>query len=186
MRLARIFLPTIFCLLSAASVAAQTSQQTCMLKLDEAPSLRGFRLGMTAEQVKSRLPSAAVNKGSFGHTALTVYHHQLKELGQDYTGVNYIELRFMDERVSSVAVEYDGNVRWRSPEEFAAKLSESLKLPSAWRREQPDGPFMTMKCDGFMLSTRPNFVRLNDLTSEKTFARRHEEAEEEKRRNFRP
>ena len=59
-----------------SAIAASAQQPTCSLKIDQLPDsveLRGFRLGMTYDQVKARVPQAGESlevrvllKGRFG------------------------------------------------------------------------------------------------------------------------
>lgn len=192
MNLRKIFL---LAALVVACASAARAQQTpaCTVKRDAAPELRGFRLGMTEAQVKTRVPAAqAVNRDPLGQGSLALQYQQLKDLdAAAYAGVGYITLLFIDDRLTSISVQYDQTVTWKSPEQFAERVSELLKLPKAWRPEQEQTqhgstPFLSMSCDGFRLSVFPNFIRLIDDAHEATLARRRDEIEEKRRQTFKP
>jgi len=123
-------------LIFVCAVSAQESR--CTLKLAELPSiseLRGFRLGMTSEQVKARLPKLHLNPADeFGFTALNIFPDY--ETGIDkaaFESVRSISLEFLDGRVSSLWIGYDKTFKWQTLDEFTAGMTTALKLPNSWR-----------------------------------------------------
>lgn len=117
---------------------AAGQESRCALKLAELPAaseLRGFRVGMTAEQVKARLPKVKLRSADeFGFTAINIFPDY--EPGIDKTafeGVRTISLEVLDGRVFSVWVGYDKSFKWQTLEEFATGISAALKLPNTWR-----------------------------------------------------
>jgi hypothetical protein len=125
-------------LIFAAALAASGQEARCSLKLAELPAaseLRGFRIGMTTEQVKARLPKLQVRRADeFGFTSLNIFPDY--ESGIDkaaFEGVRSISLDVLDDRVFSVWLGYDKSFKWQTVEEFASGIESSLKLPGAWR-----------------------------------------------------
>jgi hypothetical protein len=118
--------------------AAAGQESNCTVKLADLPlatELRGFRVGMTAEQVKARLPKVKLKSADeFGFTALNIFPDY--EPGIDKTafeGVRTVSLDMLDGRVFSVWVGYDKSFKWQTIDEFATGISTALKLPNSWR-----------------------------------------------------
>ena len=118
--------------------AAAGQEAKCTLKLAELPAateLRGFRVGMTAEQVKARLPKQQLKPADeFGFTALNIFPDY--EPGIDKTtveGVRTISLELLDNRVFSIWIGYDKSFKWQTLDEYATGISAALKLPNTWR-----------------------------------------------------
>lgn len=186
-------------LLAACPSAARAQQQqpACTVRRDAAPELRGFRLGMTEAEVRARVPGASVNRDLIGQGSVAFDYNQLKALdAAAYAGVGYVTLLFVGDRVTSVSVQYDQTVNWKSPAQFAERVSELLKLPKAWRPVDPqpreghlpanNNAFLTMTCDGFLLTVTPNFIRLLDADHERALERLRDEFDSKKQQTFRP
>jgi hypothetical protein len=63
MRKAILFtLAILLCAPVCAQKNVKSDQPECSLKLDQSPTLRGFRIGMTQEQVLKRLPGVSIEK----------------------------------------------------------------------------------------------------------------------------
>lgn len=136
MMLKKLALSLTLLIACANLVAAQDGK--CALKLSELPSvpeLRGFRVGMTVEQVKARLPNFQLRPADeFGFTSLNIFPDY--EAGIDKTafeGVRTISLDFLDGRVYSVWIGYDKTFKWQTIDEFVAGIGAALKLPNGWR-----------------------------------------------------
>lgn len=194
MNLSKILLPAALLVAGASAARAQQpppqQQPACTVKVGAAPALRGFRLGMTEAEVKARVPGAAVTRDPLGQGAVSFQYSQLKDVDPAaYAGVFYVTLLFIDDRVTSVSVQYDQSITWKSSDHFAERVSELLKLPKAWRQAgdpQKNDQFRTMQCDGFLLSVYPNFIRVLDDSHEATLARRRDEMDEKRRQTFKP
>jgi hypothetical protein len=137
--------------------AAVGQESKCTVKLAELPAateLRGFRVGMTAEQVKARLPKVKLKSADeFGFTALNIFPDY--EPGIDkaaFEGVRTVSLDLVDGRVFSVWIGYDKSFKWQTFDEFAAGISMALKLPNGWRTK-----FRTrlMDCADFTVAIIP-------------------------------
>jgi hypothetical protein len=122
----------------ACACAALGQEARCSLKLSDlplAPELRGFRIGMTTEQVKARLPKLQLRHADdFGFTSLNIFPDY--ESGIDkaaFEGVRSISLDVLDGRVFSVWLGFDKSFKWQTIEEFSSGIETSLKLPGGWR-----------------------------------------------------
>ena len=179
----KIIAPIII-LLCAVNVLAQKSQ--CSLKLSEladAPELIGFRMGMTTEQVKARVPQVAFGRtDEFGLSKTTINPDFDPRINKStFTGVRTVSLDFVDGRLTSLWLGYDSSFKWRTVQDFVNGISESLHLPNAWTPWRSRG--QQLRCVDFQMtvaivSEGPSF-RIVDETAEQTLAARREQASED-------
>ncbi|HWT01222.1 MAG TPA: hypothetical protein VN256_13320 [Pyrinomonadaceae bacterium] len=125
-------------LLTICAGAAAAQDSRCTLKLAELAQpaeLRGFRVGMTAEEVRARLPKAQLPRADeFGFASLNIFPDY--EAGIDkksFEGVRTVSLDFLDNRVTGVWIGYDKTFKWQTIDEFVAGITAALKLPDSWR-----------------------------------------------------
>jgi hypothetical protein len=188
MRYARLLLAVLsaLCLAAAAAHAQQAQAQACPLTIEQAPELRGFRLGMTTEQVMARVPGIQVQQGSFGASDARLPPSSGADAAA-YKGIDNIYFGFLDGRLVNLVVSYDQSVHWKSSDQFAAKVSEFLKLPEDWRgTANPNQKVLT--CAGFdvTVTAYPNAIRLAVPNYNEVLSRRREQHEEKLRQDFRP
>jgi hypothetical protein len=114
----------------------------CNLTLEQAPELRGLKLGMSPEQFDDIYPGMKTN--SIGVIASNVVGLEERHISQEsepgtsasrLQDVNNIDVRFIDGRLYWIHIYYDRSVTWNTVDEFALKVSESLNLPPAWTRQ---------------------------------------------------
>jgi hypothetical protein len=175
------------CACAPAPARQEAPAQACKLTLEQSPALRGFRLGMSLEQLKARYPGVPVmEQQEKGHltAGLARGGFQGADAGT-FEGVNDIHLDFLDGRLASLTVHYNNLVKWRSVGEFASRVSELLKLPDAWRTEQDSGS-RVMPCADFNIKVAPNRISLTVPGYQESLWRRLEQREEDRRRAFRP
>jgi hypothetical protein len=150
-------LVSILTLVFACVGAGKAQESRCAMKLAELPlasELRGFRVGMTIEQVRARLPKLQVRPANeFGVTSLNIFPEY--ETGIDKTafeGVRSISLDVLDNRVFSLWIGYDKTFKWQSVDEYVQGISSSLKLSDNWRSK-----FRTrlLDCSDFTVSVIP-------------------------------
>ena len=112
------------------AIAAICVAQECTLKSEQAPAVRGFRLGMTTDEVREKVTGVGgLDKADeLGMTETTVYPFQMKSK-DDAQGLQSVRLRFLDKRLTDIELRYDGSARWDGIDQFAARVSESLQLP---------------------------------------------------------
>jgi hypothetical protein len=119
----------------AFSINAQETKCTLKsMQIAAAPELRGFRLGMTLEQVKARMPNLTIRPADeFGATAINIYpEHEEKIDKASFEGIRTISLEFLDGRVVSLWVGYTPDFKWKTPDEFLSGMTRALALPDAW------------------------------------------------------
>ena len=133
-------LAPVLALVLVCSSALSAQESICTLKLAELPTtpeLRGFRVGMTADEVKARLPKLQLRPADeFGFASLNVFPDY--EPGIDkkaFGGVRTISFEFLDGRVSSLWLGYDKTFKWQTVNEFTPGITTALKLPNLWRQK---------------------------------------------------
>ncbi len=121
-------------------------------------------------------------------------------------GVRRIRFRFVDGRLAYLQVAYDDSTQWESIDEFVGTVAKILNLPAEWSvPADSDGgnKEKELRCEGFAITgdvgsdasdTRiAAQLSVEDLAASKTVEQRQkdlkekaEQAEEAKRKNFRP
>ena len=170
--------------LCAASVAAQENK--CVVKLADlpaAPELFGFRLGMTTEQAKARVPQIKFGRvNAFGVSKTSInpdFDPAIDKLSLN--GVRTVSLDFLDGQLTSLWFGYDSTFKWSNAPDFVAGISESLHLPDAWQPWKIRG--QQLRCANFqltvtMLGEGASF-HIIDQTAEQTITARRQAKEEE-------
>jgi len=172
--------PLIVALLSAIATSAQ--QPTCSLRIDQladSAELRGFRLGMTYDQVKARVPQVQFGQADqFGvaKTSINPYFDpRIDKAG--FADVRTISLDFLDGILVTLWIGFESTHKWHSLDEFVAGMSKSLNLPAVW---SPKRNSRQISCAGFsvfasVVAGGPD-IRLTDEAAQETIATRREEA----------
>jgi hypothetical protein len=178
-------------LCTAATTFAQDSK--CTLKLADlpnAPELFGFRMGMTHEQVKARVPRVQFGKANeFGVSKASISPDFDPEMDKtSLTGVRTISFDFLDDRLTSLWLGYDSTFKWQTVDDFVKGISAVLHLPNSWQTWKVRGQQMT--CGDFQLtlgivSEGPSF-HIIDLPAEQTIAVRRQELEDKKEAEEKP
>ena len=171
-------------LLCASMVAAQESQ--CRLKLADlpaAPELMSFRLGMTTEQVKARVPQVLFAKADdFGVAKTSINPDFDTRIDKStFPGVRTVSLDFLDGKLTSLWLGFDGSFKWKTIADFVRGISQSLRLPDAWTSWRTRG--QQLRCADFQMTAiivaeGPSF-RIVDEAAEQTVAARRQAKEEQ-------
>jgi hypothetical protein len=189
-----------------SDLAATRPMLPCPLRLSEAPELRGFRLGMSIDDVRKRLVGVMAYFTNVERPTdlgfMKVSFRPVVKAGRRNSGLEDIvnvSIEFLDGRLTAVEMGYDSSIKWRGVDEFAARVSESLKLPTVWRRGDSNDSGSSvysgssyqrnLYCDGFTLNAevlvRPKLRVFNQSTS-LTIERRKAAKEERQRQAFKP
>ena len=161
---------------------SSASAQQCKLKIDQmgnAPELRGFRLWMTFDEVKARVPQVRFGvPDEFGVTKSSISPSYDASFDQaSFADVRTISFDFLDGKLTSLWIGYENSFKWPTVDEFVGGISKSLNLPDAW---SPKKNGKQIQCDGFtvfvsIIAGGPS-VRLSEDAAEATIAQRREEA----------
>ncbi len=171
-------------LLSCLNVRAQTAP--CALKLSQLPASPesfGFHLGMSAEQVKARVPQIVFGPtDDFGVSKTTINpDFDARIDNAAFAGVRTISLDFLDDRVSSLWLGYESSFKWQTVPDFVAGISQSLRLPDAWEPWKSRGS--RIRCADFQMTVSiiagGASFHLIDESAEQTIAARREAKDQE-------
>jgi hypothetical protein len=172
------FLPAV--LFMTASASAQ--QTSCTLKIDQlsdVAELRGFHLGMTYDQVKTRVPPIQFGRADrFGVAKTSINPSYGPQFDQaSFADVRTISLDFLDGKLVTLWIGYESTFKWQKLDEFVAGMSKSLNLPAGW---SPKRGGQQLTCDGFsvfasVIAGSPS-IRFTDEAAQETIASRREEA----------
>lgn len=178
----RLLTATLVLLAGGAGASGQEVQ--CSLKLADLPmsaELIGFRLGMTSDQVKARVPQVVfgrTNEFAVSKTSINPDFDSRIDKAS-FPGVRTVSLDFLDDRLTSLWLGYDPTFKWQTVDDFVKGISEALHLPNAWSQWRTRG--QRLRCTDFeinvsMLGEGPSF-RILDLSAGKTIAARRQARE---------
>lgn len=172
--------PLIVVLLTATAASAQ--QPACSMRIDQLPDaaeLRGFRLGMTYDQVKARVPQVQFGPADqFGVAKTSINPYFDPRIDKvAFADVRTISLDFLDGRLVSLWIGFESSFKWQTLDAFVAGISKPLNLPAEWSNKRGG---RQMNCEGFSLfasviAGSPS-IRISDDAAQETIATRREEA----------
>jgi hypothetical protein len=164
----------------------QTVPAQCTRKIAElpaAPELLGFRLGMTREEIKVRVPQTVFGRTDpFGVTKTTINPYFDPSIDKTkFEGVRSISLDLLDDRLTSLWIGFDETFKTPTIDEFVKLISQSLQLSGNWSPARSRG--QQLRCADFQLIVTtvgggPSF-RLLDVAAEETVAARRQAKEEQ-------
>jgi len=181
----RPFVLTFFLLLiSSGYCYGQTAR--CSVNLEDlpaAPELLGFKLGMTKEQVKARIPQVVFGKNdAFGVSKTTINPFFDPHIDKSaFENVRSISLDFLDNHLTSLWIGFESSLGVSSTDDFVKRITQSLHLPDTWSSWHMRG--QQLQCANFqvtvsMVAGGPS-LRLLDSGAEDVVATRRETREEQ-------
>jgi hypothetical protein len=191
-----------FAMLSASSPSSRPVQSKCNLTEATAPSVRGLKLGMTAQQFLVLFPGITKNKemkDSIEH-AKSPTRDEPTVLGVDpaadgnrnlFAGVESVGATFYKSRVIDFTVQY-GGATWDNIDQWVSKLSDALKLPPArdWLVSPNETPNKSLSCDGILIEATTEggsaSIRIRSTSHLREMEERQKAAEERKRQQVKP
>jgi hypothetical protein len=164
--------------------------------------LRGLRFGMKTAEVISKISGLKVpTSDEFGHAMAPIKLAALARINPTFKGLMGGAFEFVDGKLSSMFLVYDDSVNWNGPDEFLARVSESLSLSDYWQTNPVNPRLKSTQCrnlqftGGFQFiggESRP-FLMVRDTNADSLVTNRETEKqrlklekEEERRRNFKP
>ena len=172
-----IFCAILVCLVSGLTISAQPCSARSD-QLSDAPELRGFRLGMTFDQVKARVPPVQFGRpDEIGLTKTSVnplYDSRFDKAA--FADIRTISFDFLDGKLTTLWIGYEGTFKWQSIDEFVGGISKSLNVTGSW---SPKRGGQQLRCEGFtlfvsLIAGSPS-IRLSDDAADDTIATRREE-----------
>jgi hypothetical protein len=170
-------------LLALGTVTTASAQQSsCSAKIDQlvnAPELRGFHLGMTYDQVRTRVPPIQFGRADqFGVAKTSINPSFGPQFDKaSFADVRTISLDFLDGKLVTLWIGYESTFKWQKLDEFVSGMSKVLNLPAAW---PPKRGGQQLTCDGFsvlasVIAGSPG-IRITDDAAQETIANRRETA----------
>jgi hypothetical protein len=176
----RAILFPLLLLLLPLSVSAQCTKK--MSELPAAPELLGFRLGMTKEQIKARVPQTRFGSADpFGVSKTTINPYFDETIDKSkFENVRSVSLDVVDEKLTSIWIGFDEAFKAHTAEEFVKLISQSLQVDGNWSSYKSRG--QQLRCADFQLlvttvANGPSF-RLLDTAAEDLVAQRRQAKEE--------
>lgn len=164
-------------LLNFSDAHAQANQ--CAVKMAQLPRVaetRGFYLGMTAQEFKTRAPQLKLARtDNFGSAAVNVFPAFEPKIDPlTFAELKTVSLEFLDDKLSSLWIGYDSSFKWQTIEEFTEGISAALKLPAAWHSSGARAS--RMDCEDFavivaMIGQSPS-LKLIDKVAQTTLDKR--------------
>jgi hypothetical protein len=151
----RVWVATFLLLASAGLVMAQ--ENSCSAKLaglPQVPELRGFRLGMTREQVKARVPQivfGSTDDLGVSKTSINPYYDP-KIDKSSFEDVRTVSLDFLDGRVTQLWIGYEDTFKWKTLDDFVKGISLAFAVPDQWSTK---GRGQQLQCADFVLTVSP-------------------------------
>lgn len=186
--LAFLSLAAFGCVASAQSDAA--TQPKCTLTVAQAPAIRGFKLGMTVEQIKARFPNADVRRSDdFGSVYVDVDASSVPDVEKvNFDNVAYIRLGFLDERLVGISIRYQQSAYWQTVRQFVPIISAKYNLNGDWQSRDSSNSRLT--CNGFEVDVHASNTSASfsiaDSSIDETIRQRRTAKEEAARRAFKP
>ena len=167
------------------------------------PPVRGFRLGMSLDEVRARFrqleaqpPSEVRYDSAYGYLEAHLYAAEILTLypqyKDDFKGIQSVRMNFLDGRMTYLAVEYDNTARWPDVDAILPGLTSSLGLPapSAWQVEKSLPEFgKQLDCHGFKVVVRVMSraqILFHDTAAPEVLSQRMRDKAERQRREFKP
>jgi hypothetical protein len=194
----------VFSCLAFSDFVAYGQTETCSIKLDQAPSLRGIKLGMSLNQVLDLIPGSREDSNITGFLETARRRHPAappEKIRLTFSASSYqslpmfnnllnITVQTFDDRVTDLSVGY-AYPPWERVDDFVAKVAESLNLPGVKEWEHVDSRTNKLKCQDFEVRVYADnglnsSVTLSDLTAGRKIAERKKAVIEKTRKEFKP
>jgi len=169
----------------ASALMAMAQDKPCKAKwaeLPEIPELSGFRLGMTSDQVKKRVPQLKLgHTDPFGVSKTSISPDFDSRIDKtNFADVRTVSLEFLDGTLFSIWVGFNNSFKWKSAEESIQGVSHELSVPAEWTTK---GRSRELTCTDFQLSVSmiagAPALKIVDITAEATVEQRRQEKADE-------
>ena len=157
----------------------------CTKTLDQAPELRGFRLGTPISEIQSRFnknrlafypafPIFRPNRFGFYQVLIVVepvpeslpnydyYVVSSSPYYPEFNGTRSIVLQFVDAKLAGIKVYYRDDLNWQSVDEFVKQIAQSLDLPNGWEAPKSSEDYRHCYCAGFFVRAGRDSEEYND------------------------
>lgn len=197
--------------LNSVSASDVSDLPKCALTIEQSPEIKGFRLGMSAQDIISkfdnRYSSVNGNKVNMDGVNVVVYAYYNFGSGgnlpktEEWESVEYIRFQFLDDKLFTFEIHYNNKQLklWKDTESFIKVLSERMTLPtqlvSGKSSEKYD--FKTSKyayCNGWTMELKGDAltgeIKIINSAAKTAYLKNVEEKkrleEEKKQKSFKP
>jgi len=200
-----ILISVTFLLLTIPAFGQTANSQPCTLKPSQAPSVRGVRLDMMADELfplfsSSTEDSARIKQSlaaaeaypNFGYAYIGLNLSDFANREQ-VAGIDYVSVGFFDRRVVSLTVQYERfpkGANWKNIDELIQRFSDAFHLPgpNEWVNEPGLGRKI-LRCNGFEVTVSHGeqaAIAFVNRDWQQTQKDRTAAFEEQRRRDFKP
>jgi len=162
----RILLACMLVMFSASAARSQTTDQSgllCSLAREQAPAIRGVKLGMTSDELHASVPGIredyktvverAQRSPSYGEVTLSASPPETGK-GERFEGIQGFYFRLFDDRLVGYSVFYRGpgsnprGAMWPHVDDLIGRFAAAYHLPGPpnW---VTDGSSKLIRCKGF-------------------------------------
>jgi hypothetical protein len=183
------------------SEAQQSTAPPCTLNVEELPEIRGFKLGMTLEDIRRRHPKFKIPEpDETGYAEMTYSVSYYLSYGEeslineeDRKGITGIKVAFLDGKLVRLRIIYDDSVKWKDVPEFLQAMIRALKLPDAKFWINHDADTAQLNCNNVVVQVRliqdarnGGSIAFGQLGIDKTRTERARSIEAKKKQGFKP
>lgn len=160
----------------------------CVMKAEELPEVRGFKIGQASDEAQMRFPDKFRGEQSDEINLQRIYlsFPTFTKDDQEFEGVQRVILIYLDKKLASFEISYSYDTEWKSDLDFAASIAQALKLPTTgWRGLHPtrlDCADFTVTADALVAGK----MKIELLGLGKELERRRTELNDKKRGKFKP
>lgn len=105
--------------------------------------LRGFKLGMTFNEILKIIPKAQIKNINSFEKQISVSPKISPTKEARFNDINSIRLNFFDNNLYSIEIIYDDAIKWNGLDEFSNQVEKTLNLPKLKRDEYEfDGNYL--------------------------------------------
>ena len=183
-------------------ITVEKAKQPCIAKIADLPEIRGLRLGMTLSEMQDLFLRLQTERA--GWSSLVVQATlRTPSYEQSLRGIKSFNAFFLQDKLASFRFEYEPEVKWNSIQEYAARLSENLKVsPDNWSYSsgysyfdslsgviKKDGKKAELDCQDFSAEAELNStyglkVQIKDFYLK--IVQAEKQIEDEKKKKFKP
>jgi hypothetical protein len=154
----------------------------CDLTLEDAPVIRGLKLGMARSDADRIIPLDRVT--ILDSPDIRAYP---KPGGAgSFENVSQVTARFVEDKLHGLEIEYSEDaVKWKNARDFAENLSANLNLPARFWKYNAKNPVLSeMQCREFLIKINSS---INEIAVEKlTAAQKNESENQNQEKVFKP
>lgn len=114
------------------------------------PELWNFQLGLSIQEMQQRYPAMAVGRtDEFGITPGSISTSVKNRYQHNMAGLDHVVLAFVDGHLAHYSASLTTQTYYLDIDAYAARMSNSLKLPNAWQQSNKLPGALMLDCASF-------------------------------------